>query len=137
MTQMKAQKLNQMLQSFDIRCQELKSWIDSQTPSTIDQFLQSQKLPSLKVLREDLTQELHPYANKYTIHELWDSCGPAISNADYTAITCSPESISGCDYINAKRLEISHTSLTIYLSPLITGDDGQKVSSTSLRSKMQ
>lgn len=137
MTQAKAKKLSQSLQSYRVRCEKVSAWIDSQTPESINQFLIQHDLPSLHILREDLVQEPYPYVGKYSIHELWDSCGPAISNPEYTAITCSEESQAGCEYINSKREEINHKPLHFYLSPLIMDDGGQKMSSTALRAAMK
>jgi len=78
-----------------------------------------------------------PFQSRFSIHALPDPLGPSISEPRYQAIVCSEETLTGCEAINAARVQRGLNPLDVIVTPLVLGPRGEKLSSTELRNNKQ
>jgi phosphopantetheine adenylyltransferase len=68
------------------------------------------------------------------VHALEDPLGSAVSEARYTAIVCSEETLKGCSVINERRAGNGLPPLKVFVVPVLADKNtGTKLSSTVLR----
>lgn len=136
MTQAKAKKVHQQLQSYQQRSQQVHDWCNSQSNAMIKSFYNTHLHRNNEITEEDNT--IYPYHGRFSCNELHDPFGPSIYESRYTSIVCSDETLSGCTMINDKRKEKNLLPLDIIVAPLIMSDAGtEKLSSTQLRAKKE
>ena len=135
----KSQRIHQPIQPFTVRSAHLHEWCDAQTPLSIRTFRAEHGLPvSPKYDGDDSASDVtHPYRDRYAIFPLPDAFGPSVTGEGYTCIVCSDETRAGCDAINAIRREKGMRELEVIVAPLIIGEGGEKLSSTTLRARIR
>lgn len=133
MTEAKAKKVGQHIQSFAERTKQLLDWTEAQTPASIEAFRSSVDLIGPRDTSLDGPDSEHPYRGRFTFHELHDPFGPPVTDGSYTSIVCSEETRRGCEIINEKRAENGLAPVEIISIPLILNAKGEKHSSTALR----
>lgn len=102
---------------------------------TTDDFAKDKK--NVKPLKERINNiQSHlnkkKYYNKYVIKPISDRYGPSINN-DFDAIVVSTETAKTAEEINNKRQKIGKKPLKIIQIPLVTAEDGIRLSSTRIR----
>ena len=80
-----------------------------------------------------VTDARFPLRGRFSLHALHDAFGPSVTEPGYTAIACSEETRSGCEAINARRAAAGFSQLEVFVTPVLLGDDGEKLSSSRLR----
>jgi cytidyltransferase-like protein len=167
MGEAKAKKTGQALAPYVARRDAVAAWCDAQTGDSLTAFIR-EKCPALgdvvaagerrrgrgglggregpggpghTTLPAATTAgdaRAHLYRSRHSAHELHDAFGPSITDAAYTAITCSEETLPGCALINAKRAAAGLAPLEVIVAPLVMdGSLGRKVSSTDIRAARQ
>lgn len=149
----KSAQCQQTLQPFATRSLGVSAWLEAQTRHSIAAF--KQDLVALWGLTEESVQEalpssgmwggasggvddaadpVHPYRGRYSVHALEDPLGSAVSEARYTAIVCSEETLKGCTVINERRAGNGIPPLKVFVVPVLEDKNtGTKLSSTALR----
>jgi hypothetical protein len=141
----KAARVGQFIQPYAARCAAVAGWCDEQTPGSIAAFYAAHGLvlPPSSAQQDGgshhpapLPDAGHPYRGRYSLHELHDVFGPSVTDGSYTAITCSEETVAGCQLINDKRAAGGLRPLAVYVAAVVTNDRGKKLSSTDIRAAL-
>ena len=129
----KSARVGQALQPFATRAANLAAWCDAQGPGA----------GAAHAARWGLSppppppagcDPAHPYRGRFSVHELHDAFGASVSDASYTAIVCSEETVPGCELVNERRAALGWPPMQLAVVPLLAdAATGAKLSSTRLR----
>lgn len=87
-------------------------------------------------LKQYIEDTLHRNPQEYQILKLDDPFGPAITVDALEAHVSSEETYKGALMINELRIKNGLNPLVLVIIPLIMGNDGQKMSSTTIRASL-
>lgn len=146
--QAKASKLRQAIQPYEARTAAVADWCDGQTPDSIAAFAAAHALvlppaaspPAVAPAEGGAPagggDPAWPYRGRYTLRPLHDVFGDTVTDAGYTAIVCSEETLPGCALINARRVEGGMAPLEVIVARIVRGEGGAKLSSTDIRAQL-
>ena len=83
-----------------------------------------------------ILKELDISDSRFSIIPLTDPYGPAITNEDLDAHISSVETYKVALDINVRRIQNGLPPLILIIIPLVLGDNGKKISSSSIRASL-
>ncbi len=83
-----------------------------------------------------ILKELKISASRFSIIPLVDPYGPAITNGELEAHISSVETYKVALDINVRRIKNGLPPLILIIIPLVLGDNGKKISSSSIRASL-
>ncbi len=83
-----------------------------------------------------ILKELEIFDSRFSIIPLTDPYGPAITNGELDAHISSVETYKVALEINVRRIENGLPPLILIIIPLVLGDNGKKISSSSIRASL-
>ena len=83
-----------------------------------------------------LMKELKISASRFSIIPLTDPYGPAATNGELEAHISSVETYKVALEINVRRIKNGLPPLILIIIPLVLGDNGKKISSSSIRASL-
>ena len=83
-----------------------------------------------------ISKELLVSPSRFSIVPLTDPFGPAITTAELEAHVSSVETYKVAFDINTRRIQNGLSPLILIIIPLVVGDNGKKISSSSIRASL-